>query len=141
MKRVMVGTAGAVAWLAVSATPACGQEWRVAVADGGTARYVDIASVQREGDDVRYWAELRLNTPQVLANGASVDRIAEYVFVNCREMTFRSEQREVLLGAVSLSGRYRPDEPPDHARPGTRRDIELRAVCFGEWPKYRATGA
>lgn len=121
--------------LIAQALPAAAQQanWRRGSSAGGQSVLIDTTSIQRDGDKVRFMRELRLRETRQLEGGASYDRIGALMEADCRGRTLRALEIAAKMGETTVfSGEG--DGEADPARPGSTADIDLRAVCFNEWP-------
>lgn len=108
------------------------QDWRASSMRGGTTVYIDAASITRNGDSVRFWAEMRRSEVQTLDDGTRYDRLGLQAEMNCAERTYQ------ILQVYSALGDRRPTASPitgevERIEEGTTAEVDMRAVCFNEW--------
>ena len=78
----------AFAFLLVTASsPALSENWRATGSSDGAVGYVDTDSVERKGDRIRFWTEIRLPEPKSTPTGHRFDRMAALVEIDCRATT------------------------------------------------------
>jgi hypothetical protein len=119
--------------LTAASAPALSENWRATGSTGGAVGYVDTDSVKRQGDEVRFWTEIRYSEPQSLPAGKLFDRMAALVEIDCRAKTYRSVRIRANLGGRLVHQGKIPNDRPDPVRPGTNIDAQMRAVCLGDW--------
>lgn len=134
-----------IAALALPALPAGAQQpqegalpqggtWRQASGSGGQSGYIDTASMQRTGDRIRFWREIRTREPQNFRDGQSFDRLGASIEVDCRARTFRTIELYAKLGEQLVGRTDAEDREAREVPAGTTTEAEFRAVCFNEWP-------
>jgi protein tyrosine/serine phosphatase len=128
----------AIAWalgvsLLLFASAAMAENWRASSEAQGAIAYIDTESIQRSGDEVQFWRELRWPEVRELENGLRYDRMAALYLGDCRAMTLRAVKLRVNLGEKVL---YAGDQEGavEKAKPGTTAEIDLRSACFDQWP-------
>ena len=112
---------------------AAAENWRASSSDSQATAYIDVDSIRRDGDRVSFWRELRWPEARTLRDGTRYNRLGSLYEADCTAMTLRSitiranlDERVILAGEGSLE--------TEQARPGTTAAVDLRSVCFGEWP-------
>lgn len=123
----------AAAMLAPLPAAAQQQTWRQASSSGDRTAYIDTASIQRDGDKVRFWREVRSPAPVRFDSGESFDRLGARMEVDCRARTLVNLEVYAKLGdqlVVSGAG----DGTVEPIETGSTADTDLRAACFNEWP-------
>lgn len=146
--------------LGLIATPASAERWRIVARAGEVTSYVDMTSVRRLGNRVRYWAEIRYPSPQ---SGGTVrfervgyfqdrvpiyfDRVRYLIEADCIERHYRVvRSRSLFEGRIVRSDGT--DGAGHRAARGTLAGIVLDAACsFGPIPRdtsgdqrFRTTG-
>lgn len=124
--------AAASALLALSAAQA--ESWRASSTAMGATAYIDTDSIRREGDQVRYWREIRWPGVRTLETGTRYDRLMNLNQANCATKKVRSLEVRLKLGDKVVVSDFTPGEV-EAVKPGTTLETDLRAVCSGEWPK------
>ena len=120
--------------LAALATPAFAETWRASSASDEAAAFIDVDSIQRDGNRVTFWREVRWATVQNLSDGIRFDRIANLYEADCEAMRFRSIQVQARLEAeVILAGEEEGET--EEAQPGSTAEVDLKAACFDTWPE------
>lgn len=120
--------------LALLGSAAQSQNWRASSSGQGAVAYIDAASIQRTGDKVRFWRELRWPEARTLSDGVRYDRMAAYYEADCPKMTLRSVKLRVGLGDQVLLALEEPGEL-ETVTPGSNAEVDLRSACFDDWPK------
>lgn len=95
--------------------------------------YIDTDRIEREGDKVRFWMELRLPAPKTAPTGQSFDRMSAMIEIDCRSKTYRNLRNAASLGDRTIHEGKSPDRSPRPVRPGTAAEDEMRAVCDNDW--------
>lgn len=109
------------------------QTWREASSSGDRTAFIDTASIQREGDKVRFWREVRSSAPMRFDSGESYDRLGAHMEVDCRARTLVNLEVYAKLGdQVIASGAG--GGGVEAVAEGSTADTDLRAACFNEWP-------
>ncbi len=115
------------------ATPASAENWRRSSSADGSTAFIDVDSIARDGDRVRFWRELRLPAMRTLETGLRLDRIAAFYEADCSAMSFRTLTISAKLGnEVVMTGEGRGDT--EVAEQGSTAEADLRSACFDEWP-------
>ena len=118
----------------VAASSAGAENWRVSSSADGARGYIDVDSIRRDGDRVRFVREVRWPSASTLEDGSRFDRIASLYEADCRAMTLRSLTVSARLGGeVVLEGEGSGEL--EHVAPGSTGEIDLRSACFGDWPE------
>ena len=130
------------------ATPASAERWRIVARAGEVTSYVDMTSVRRLGNRVRYWAEIRYPSAQP---GGTVrferigyfqervpiyfDRVRYLIEADCIERQYRVvRSRSLFEGRIIRSDGS--DGASHRAARGTLADIVLDVACsFGPIPR------
>lgn len=129
-----IGLAPAVLAFALAGTAAAQpQNWRASSASDEAQGYIDTDSIDREGDRVRFWREIRFGQVQSTDSGERFDRIAAHYEGDCRLKTLRSMTLRVRLGGRLVFEGEDTGET-EAVSPGSAGDADLRAACFNEWP-------
>jgi hypothetical protein len=118
------------------ASPAPAENWRASSGGQGATAYIDTDSIQRSGDEVRFWREVRWPAPRAFEDGTRYDRIGALYVADCRAMTLRAIRMRAALGATILA-EGDTEEPTQNAGPGTTAETDLRSACFNDWPAAR----
>jgi len=120
--------------LLASIPPVAAQQrtWRSSSHQGGDRTFIDTSSIRRDGAKVRFLRELRFAEPQGVGSG--FDRLLSLIEVDCEARTIQTLERTVKLGeeVVASGSDY---EDPQPVRRRTTADVDLRAVCFDDWPR------
>jgi hypothetical protein len=120
--------------LAMVSSPASSENWRQLSGGGDAVGYIDTDAIKRNGDKVRFWREVRFPEPQTAPTGHRFDRMAALIEVSCRAKTFRYFRQRAKLGDRLIYDGKDPNDSAHAIRPGSTVDVELRAVCFNDWP-------
>ncbi len=120
--------------LAMVSSPALSDNWRQMGTMGDSVGYIDIDSIKRSGDKVRFWRHVRSPEPQTAPTGHRFDSMAVLIEVSCRAKTFRYLRHRAKLGDRIFYDAKDPNDSLHAIRPGSAIDAELRAVCFNDWP-------
>ena len=119
--------------LALFPAAAAAENWRASSGDAEARAYIDTDSIRRDGQRVSFWRELRWPEVRTLRDGTRYNRLGSLYEADCAAMTLRSlTVRANLDENVVLSGEG--SRELEQARPGTTAEIDLRSVCFGQWP-------
>ena len=119
--------------LALASSPALSETWRKSSSTGGGAGYIDTDAIERDGDNIRFWTEIRFPEAQAAPTGHRFDRMGALVEIDCREKTYRTLRNRANLGDRLIYQGKVPKDAPNPIRPGTNVDAQLRAVCFNDW--------
>ena len=120
--------------IALLAAPAAAENWRASSAGMGAIAYIDVDSIQRSGEQVTFWREVRWPEVKTFEDGTSYDRIAALYEADCNAMTLRSLHLRVSLGGEVI-GSVEDTGEVEQATPGSTAETDLRSACFGEWPQ------
>lgn len=120
--------------LAMVSSPALSENWRQMGTVGNSVGYIDMDSIKRSGDKVRFWRDVRSPEPETAPTGHRFDSRAVLIEVNCRAKMFRYLRLRAKLGNRLIYDAKDPNDSLQAARPGSVIDTELRAVCFNDWP-------
>lgn len=120
--------------LATVSSPALSENWRQMGMIGDSVGYIDMDSIKRSGDKVRFWRDVRRPEPQTAPTGHRFDSSAVLIEVNCRAKEFRYLRQRAKLGDRLIYDAKDPNDSLQAIRPGSVIDAELRAVCFNDWP-------
>lgn len=120
--------------LSTVSTPALSENWRQMGTVGSRVGYIDMDSIKRKGDKVRFWRDVRSPEPQTAPTGHRFDSAAVLIEVNCRAKRFRYLRQRAKLGDRIIYDAKDPDDSLHDILPGSVIDAELRAICFNEWP-------
>ena len=120
--------------LSMVSSPALSENWRQMGTIGDAVGYIDMDSIKRSGDKVRFWRDVRRPEPQTAPTGHRFDSSAVLIEVNCRAKTFRYLRQRAKLGDRLIYDAKDPNDSLHAIRPGSVIDTELRAVCFNDWP-------
>jgi hypothetical protein len=123
--------------LAMVSSPALAEKWREAASSGDVVGYIDTDAIKRKGDKIRFWSEVRFPEPQTAPTGHRFDRMAALIEVDCRAKTYRSLRNRANLGDRLIYEGKVANDSADPVTPGTNADVELRSVCFDDWPSGR----
>lgn len=118
---------------ALMGSPAWSEDWRHVSKVGEVAGYIDRDSIERKGDKVRFWMELRLPEARTAPTGARFNRLASLIEIHCRSKTYRALRVRADLGEQLVHESKTADRSAKPIRPDTPADHELRAVCFDDW--------
>ncbi len=130
---VRIGFAAALAASMPFPASAQPQTWRQGSSSGGQAAFIDTASIERAGDKVRFWREVRTAQPALFESGERYDRIGSLLEVDCRARTLRNLRIYAKLGDTLIFESGEASEL-EAVEAGTTADTDLRAACFNEWP-------
>lgn len=123
----------AIAWLAIAPAGALAENWRVAGGNRTGTEYVDVDSMVRNGDSVRYWRETRFGEVQSTPSGLRFDRMIVLYQAQCHDRSVQA-----IRVSVTLDGReayaYDSTSGLEYPRPGTIGEAVLLAVCEDRWP-------
>lgn len=114
------GALAMVAALALAAPEAAPPEWRLAGYDAATATFIDMKSLARSGDDVRFWSK------GVARRRQPTEDIRNLMRVNCRKFTYQILGSHFLLGDMPVLGG--PGRVA-RARPGKVAYDMVRVAC------------
>lgn len=120
-------TRGPFVLLLAFSAPAGAADWRlVSTGDepdlGRTMAFVDASSIERSGERLRMWFELRIERPPGTADGSR-----GRVTADCRERWFEVTEASYFLGNQWL--KPAPTESRQPAEPGTNMGAVLDNVC------------
>lgn len=128
MKSAVLAAACCVAALVPSAAQARSSQWWYVAQGADKVLFVDVASIQRDGDTVRYEAS------QILREeGNPAASIRAYMHTDCRahtenwDMVMRYGPRDERLDEAALS--Y---DDPQPVEPGTVGEAQMRFVCAAD---------
>src|SRR3954469_15874164 len=119
--------------LALAGSPAVSANWRASSSTQEIVAYIDTDAIQRKGQEVWFWRELRWPEPQILDNGFRYDRMAARFKANCITMTFVSLRNRANLGDRVLFEAKDDNDEIHIAEPGSNAEADLRAACFDDW--------
>lgn len=120
--------------LAMASSPALSENWRQMGTNGARVGYVDMDSIKRSGDKVRFWRDVRSPEPETAPTGHRFDSASVLIEVNCRAKKFRYLRQRAKLGDRLIYDAKDPNDSLHDIGPGSVIDAELRAVCFNDWP-------
>jgi hypothetical protein len=120
--------------LAMVSAPALSENWRQMGTVGDSVGYIDIDSIKRSRDKVRFWRDVRSQEPQTAPTGHRFDSASVLIEVDCRAKMFRYLRQRAKLGDRLIYDAKDPNDSLHAIRPGSVIDTELRAVCLNEWP-------
>lgn len=117
--------------LALFSAPLSAADWRLVFEGrdtelGRSMAFVDASNIQRTGDRVQMWIELRIERPPVRADGARTRIIGD-----CRERWTEVSEGFYLKGVEQLGPH--PGEPRQVAEPGMNMYFVLENVCAGRF--------
>lgn len=133
MKSAMLGIAYSLYALVPSSAEARSSEWWYVAQGADKVLFIDVDSIQRDGDTVRYEASQILREP-----GNPAASLRAWMITDCRKQTeiwdlyLRYGPRDERLDETALSS---PD--PEPVVPGTLGDAQMQFVCA---PDHTATG-
>jgi hypothetical protein len=117
-----------------TASPALAENWRASSKGQGAVAYIDVDSIERKGDRVTFWREIRWPEARSLAGDVRYNRMAALHEGDCKKMTLRSVKVRVSLdGRVVVEGDA--DDEPEAMEPGSNGEIDLRSACLDQWPE------
>lgn len=116
-----------------AASAAQAENWRASSQTQQAKGYIDTDSIQRDGDRVLFWREVRWPEPRSLEDGSRFDRMAARYDGNCRTMTLQSKAIRVKLGDRIILSADEAGEM-ESAEPGSTAETDMLSACFGEWP-------
>ena len=117
----------------LAASPAFAETWRASSRAPGAVAYIDVDSIERKGDRVIFWREVRWAETRSLSFNVRYDRMAAHYEGDCKAMTLRSLKIRVALGDKIVLRDDARDEP-QAVVPGSNGEIDLRAACLDQWP-------
>ena len=120
--------------LAMASSPALSENWRQMGTIGDSVGYLDMDSIKKSGDKVRFWRDVRHPEPRTAPTGHRFDSNAVLIEVDCRAKQFRYLRQRAKLGDRVIYDAKDPNDSLQAIRPGSVIDAELRAVCFNDWP-------
>lgn len=115
---------------AAVAAPAAAEEWRVVTIDdedpdmGRSIAFVDLSSLVRAGDNVRFRMDVRMERPA----GAGVRGT---IAAGCTSRDYQPLQGVFYNGDRPISPPT--DEPAANAEPGTNMYLVIEGVCAGRY--------
>ncbi|HEX8643424.1 MAG TPA: surface-adhesin E family protein [Allosphingosinicella sp.] len=117
--------------LFVLAAPAAAQTWERIDSMEGVDTFIDLASLQRDGDEVRFTEEIRFARPRELGPGLSLDSATSVVRADCRDMSYRVLETTGRLAGRTVVPTYVPQTGRREAKRGTLVHAELERACAG----------
>ena len=123
--------------LAMTGSPAMSENWRQMGTLGESVGYLDMDSIKRSGDKVRFWRDVRSPEPETAPTGHRFDSASVLIEVDCRARNFRYLRQRAKLGDRIIYDAKDPNDSLHAIGPGSVIDAELRAVCFNEWPSAK----
>ncbi len=122
-----------LALLCSVATPAFAETWRLAAGSESAREYVDVDSIVRDGDTVRFSRETRFPSLQSLESIPRFDRLLVHYSSHCGDRTL-SRLHIIVKRGDEVVGTYQGDRQAEHAEPGSVAAGVLMAVCDDRWP-------
>lgn len=117
-----------------AASPVAAENWRRSSQANGAVAYIDADNVQRDGDRVTFWRELRWGEVRTLQGGLRYDRILALYEGDCRAMRLRAVEFRAKLAEVVVAASDEGDAAFTDAVPGTTAETDMRSACFDDWP-------
>jgi len=122
-------TVAAAALSVAQAEPPASPQWVLTGDNGdGVLDYVDVASIERDGDTVTVWHQARSDRPLGVDSGLPFDEATARTAIHCASrtyldlhLTFRLEGKELIS--------FAPEPDPQEIEPGSLGDDLYRYVC------------
>lgn len=137
MERILTRATILVAFFSSASAEA--QTWTSYVNAPHMSVHIDLSSVSRVGDLVRYWDRILFREPQRSVDG-TMDELSTFKEANCRTMSYRN-----LQISARLDGRPVPTSAPDGSlrrmEPGSAGSLGLNIACGRRTPPSRRVAA
>lgn len=122
-----------LALLCASAPPALAQNWRLAAGNDTAREYVDVESIVRNGNTVRFTRETRFPSLQSIESVPDFDRLMTLHSGDCSARSLQRLQIRAKRG-TEVVGTFEGDRAIEAAEPGSIAAGILSAICDNDWP-------
>jgi hypothetical protein len=109
------------------------ENWRLAGGNRDAGDYVDVDSIARSGNSVRYLRETRFSDVQSTQSGLRFDRMIVVYTADCRARSVQAMRVRVTLDGREMYA-YDSRSGLEYPRPGTIGESVLLSVCENRWP-------
>jgi hypothetical protein len=114
-------------------TPAFAENWRLAAGNDTAREYVDVESIVRNGNRVRFTRETRFPSLQSIESVPNFDRLLTLHAGDCGARSLQRLQITAKRG-TEVVGTFEGDRAIEAAEPGSIAAGILSAVCDNDWP-------
>jgi hypothetical protein len=127
MQSIRTGALLAGALLGAGAAEA--QTWHP-VRETPEARFtVELETIERTGNSVRFWRVVQFSSPQTLPDGVTLDSIASHVEGDCAKLTTRRLRTDARLRGELIQSDPAVEEEFHEVNEGTPGYDVLRFAC------------